>query len=90
VPFYPGAEALAAAGVHSTIFPETVAAYGARVFRSPSPASDLLFDPETGGGLLAAVPAGSAAGLVAEIRAQGLPAAEIGRIAAGVPGIAVA
>ena len=41
---------------------------------------ELLFDPQTSGGLLAAIPAGEAAALVSELRELGLPAAEIGTI----------
>lgn len=43
---------------------------------------ELLFDPQTSGGLLAAVPAGEAAALVSELRELGLPAAEIGAVTA--------
>lgn len=39
---------------------------------------ELLFDPQTSGGLLAAVPAEEAEPLVEELQALGLPAAEIG------------
>lgn len=41
---------------------------------------ELLFDPQTSGGLLAAVPAEEAEPLVEELQALGLPAAEIGVI----------
>ena len=49
-----------------------------------------MFDPQTAGGLLAAVPADAAAALVAEVRAAGLPTATvIGHVQAGAPGIAL-
>lgn len=46
----------------------------------PFEGEELLFDPQTSGGLLAAVPAQEAEALVAALRAKGLPAAEIGMI----------
>lgn len=46
----------------------------------PFEAEELLFDPQTSGGLLAAVPELEAAAVVAELRAQGLPAAAIGSV----------
>ena len=76
VPLLPGALALAERGVRSTIFPQNRAILpgapqGAR--------ADLLFDPQTGGGLLAAV-AGDGAGELRALRDAGYDAAIIGRI----------
>jgi selenide,water dikinase len=48
---------------------------------------DLLFDPQTCGGLLAAVAPPEAAGLVAALRAAGHDAALIGQMRAGPPAI---
>lgn len=89
LPVLPGAEALAAAGVQSSIYPQNraaapVAGLAKAEARDPSRVA-LLFDPQTCGGLLAAVPAGVANALVAELRSHGLPAAVIGRIVAGQP-----
>jgi selenide,water dikinase len=42
----------------------------------------LASDAQTSGGLLLAVPAGGAAELVADLRGQGLPAAEVGELLA--------
>lgn len=41
---------------------------------------EILFDPQTSGGLLVSVPAQSAEGIVQTMRARGIPAAVIGRI----------
>jgi len=47
---------------------------------------DIIFDPQTSGGLLAAVDGGEAAGVLAELRGAGIQAAIIGE-AGGEPGI---
>ncbi|HEY2861020.1 MAG TPA: selenide, water dikinase SelD [Terracidiphilus sp.] len=47
----------------------------------------LLYDPQTAGGLLIAVPPRHADSLVAELRAAGYPAAKVGSVAAGDPKI---
>ncbi|ROU01214.1 selenide, water dikinase SelD [Histidinibacterium lentulum] len=75
LPLLEGAEALAGRGLRSTLYPENRAAVPGL---PESPRSDLLFDPQTCGGLLAAVPGGGA-----------LPrgAVEIGRITEGPPRI---
>ncbi len=53
-------------------------------------AEELLFDPQTSGGLLVALPASHAAAYLAALRATGHRAAEIGEILAGPAGIAIA
>jgi len=84
LPLMAGAEALAASGVRSTLWAanrggagEVRGAVGAR--------ADLVFDPQTGGGLLAAVAAGAAPALLAALRAAGHDAALIGEVWAGPP-----
>jgi selenide,water dikinase len=47
----------------------------------------LLYDPQTSGGLLISVGAEGAEDLLASLRTAGLPAAKIGRVIAGKPGI---
>jgi selenide,water dikinase len=56
---------------------------------SESPRAALLFDPQTAGGLLAAVPQDRAAALIVALHAQGEDAAIIGRIEAGAPRLTV-
>ena len=77
VPVFSGAEDLAAAGVRSTIWEANRAAVSAEVPNSPR--ADLLFDPQTAGGLLAAIPADQADETTHALRAQGHQAAVIGR-----------
>jgi selenide,water dikinase len=75
VPVMSGAEEMARAGVRSTLFAEN---------RSLVPAlpedgkAALLFDPQTAGGLLAAVAPSQADDLLSRLRAAGYPAARIG------------
>ena len=86
VPVLAGAEALAAAGVRSSIWKAN--RRSARVHGLPGTArADLLFDPQTAGGLLAAVPASESARLLAALAAAGETASVIGRIEDGDPEI---
>lgn len=88
LPCLPGAVALAGQGVASSIAPANRAAVLGRVTGAPGPVTPLLYDPQTGGGLLAAVPAEAAQGLIARLRASDPEAAVIGRVLAGPPMIA--
>ncbi|MGI9391770.1 MAG: selenide, water dikinase SelD [Boseongicola sp.] len=54
VPFYPGAVRLSGQGVESSLFSANLAAHTIELPDDPSTA--LLFDPQTAGGLLAAIP----------------------------------
>lgn len=85
VPLLPGAAALTAAGAGSSLAPANRAAVLGRVGGRDLTGLGLLFDPQTCGGLLAAVPESLAAGLVAALRAAGDPAVAIGRVVAGAP-----
>lgn len=76
VPFLPGAEALARAGIRSSLFAENRAILPDL---RDDPRIDLLFDPQTAGGLLAAV-SGDADAVLADLTAAGYEAACIGRV----------
>ncbi len=88
VPLMAGAAALAAAGVRSTLYAQNVA--GVPDIALPDdPRVPLLFDPQTAGGLLAAVDADAADALLAALVAAGYNAAKIGALADGPPAITV-
>lgn len=80
VPTMTGAVELAEMGVRSTLFDEN------RAIAPNLPTggkADLLFDPQTAGGLLAAVPQSVAAQVLTQLRAAGCPASQIGVLADG-------
>jgi len=87
IPLLDGALALAQAGQRSTLFDDNAALAAQMTLPSGDARADLLFDPQTSGGLLAAVAPETAAGLVARLRDQGYGAAQIGTLAAGAPHI---
>lgn len=89
VPLMAGAVELAAAGMGSSLQPANLAAVSWRM-TAPQDARVALFtDPQTCGGLLAAVPAEQAERLVAALRASGHQAARIGEIVAGPPHLTI-
>ena len=90
IPVLPGAVALAAAGQASSLAPANRAATAGRVTAPDDPRTALLWDPQTCGGFLAAVPADAATPLVAALRALGEDAACIGQVTAGAAHITVA
>ncbi|MFY0691613.1 MAG: selenide, water dikinase SelD [Paracoccaceae bacterium] len=77
IPVMSGAIEMAQNGIRSSLFAQN---------RSVIPElpdggkADLLFDPQTAGGLLAAVPQDRASDLVEQLRSEGYPAARIGRL----------
>jgi selenide,water dikinase len=80
LPLLPGAGALLARGDRSTFHPENAKARRAlRIDPSAQahPALDILFDPQTSGGLLFAVPAERAEAALADLRAAGGGAAAL-------------
>jgi len=97
LPLLPGAAELAAAGHASTIAEQNramtdwkvldLSGTGLRKSGPDSPRRALLDDPQTGGPLLAAVPAALAADLLAALRAGGDTATIIGHVIEGSPRI---
>ncbi len=82
LPVLAGAEGLAAAGHASSLAAETRAALGAELALPDTPRAGLLVDPQTAGGLLAAVPMDHASALVTALRDAGYDAAMIGVVTA--------
>jgi selenide,water dikinase len=89
IPLLPGAATLAEAGEASSLAPENRAALDGLIEAPDDPRLPLLWDPQTAGGLLAAVPAETAPTLLATLAAAGEHAALIGRIESGPPHITV-
>lgn len=85
VPLYDGAEALAEAGIRSTAWPANQAA--APVTGASGARGALLHDPQTAGGLLAAVAPDQAEALLSDLRALGHEAAIIGTLTEGPAGV---
>jgi selenide, water dikinase len=80
LPALPGALSLLGRGVRSTAHPENAKARRAMWLEPAAarhPALDLLFDPQTSGGLLLGIPAERSAALLAAVRAAGDPAAAV-------------
>lgn len=93
LPLLDGAAALTGQGVASTLLPENLRA-GDAAEALPAvraePAYALCFDPQTSGGLLAAVPAPRAEACLAALRAAGCDSAAIvGRVTGATPGRAL-
>jgi selenide,water dikinase len=84
-PFMPGARALSARGIRSSLFPANRSGAGV-VLGTSGAAADVLFDPQTAGGLLAAVPQ---AVCLEKLCDAGYQAAIIGRMVAGDPMIRI-
>lgn len=83
IPLLAGALELAAAGVASSLAPSNRGATVGRVSGAETPRKALLYDPQTGGGLLAVVAADQAAAVLANLQAAGVQAAIIGQITEG-------
>jgi selenide,water dikinase len=89
VPFLPGAAELAAAGHVSGGTRANEAALREHVQLEaglPPVVATLLYDAQTSGGLLLAVPGAALAGLVADLRGRGVEPALAGRVLAGPAG----
>ncbi len=93
LPFYPGALEMYEKGETTGSNKPNRAMVergGLRIEVSLSRAEEeLLFDPQTSGGLLISLPADQAASLEEKLRAAGIAAARIGEVAAGESGIRV-
>jgi len=88
VPLMQGALDLATSGMRSSLFKDNRSGAGP-VFGAVGPKGDLLFDPQTAGGLLAAVDASQAHDMLLALQAAGYPAAIIGKIQTGDGAITV-
>ena len=84
VPLLDGALELASAGTRSTLHPANREA-AARMRLPGGPRAELLFDPQTAGGLLAAIPAQAAEARLAELRRAGYRAQIVGEVTSGAP-----
>ena len=78
VPIYEGARALSEQGIHSSLLAANVA--DAPLTGLPDP---LLHDPQTAGGLLAALPRAAAEAAVTALRAEGCEGYIIGELSSG-------
>ncbi len=78
IPVLPGADELTLAGVRSSLYADNRALYGDKAPQNPR--FHLLFDPQTQGGLLFAMPVKQALHCVALLNAVGYPAAIIGQV----------
>ena len=83
LPIHIGAEALSAAGHRSSLYPANRASVIGIVQAPDTPLGRLVFDPQTAGGLLAAIPEDRAEAAVAAIKAAGDTAWIIGRMTQG-------
>lgn len=86
MPVLAGAEQLSAEQIRSSLW-RTNARLDTRINRPVCALSDLIHDPQTGGGLLAAVSAASVSDLKVAFEAAGEPFFVIGAIIAGAPGL---
>lgn len=81
VPILPGALEMFEAGVASSLQPGNRRAAAGAFGPDAANAPDILFDPQTAGGLLVGVSPGSVADCLEELRAAGMPdASEIGEV----------
>ena len=78
IPLLEGAASLAAQGIRSSIWAANRTAV--KLTLGDTPTEILLFDPQTAGGLLAAIPASKAESTLTRLKNIGIPAAQIGEI----------
>ena len=89
LPCLEGAISLLDAGHRSTLHGQNKAAVRLAANAPTSGAINILFDPQTSGGLLAALPASDAAMVVALLQKDGIPAAIVGQFDDTTPGLRV-
>ena len=82
VPLLPGALELSELGIRSTLYDENAEGFGPL-----DPLRALMVDPQTGGGLLAAIKGGTA--VVTALKAAGYEAAVVGRLKEGSGDVAI-
>ncbi|MBF9051490.1 selenide, water dikinase SelD [Roseobacter sp. HKCCD9010] len=87
LPVLPGAEALITGGLRASLHDENEAALAGQTTGGTGPRRALIFDPQTSGGFLAALPSDQAEHAVAQIRTLGHDAAIIGQFRTGAPEI---
>ena len=87
IPFLQGALDMAQQGIRSTLYPQNRAALLGKVTGATGPRADLLFDPQTAGGLLAAVPAAKAEELLSDLQGLDFDTAQIGVLTKSTPHI---
>ncbi|SMX44944.1 selenide, water dikinase SelD [Actibacterium lipolyticum] len=86
VPFMQGALELAQSGIRSTLYPDNAVMQAQMAgFDEGDPRCALLLDPQTAGGLLAAVPPEHVDATLAELSAKGVTAVRIGVLGEGPP-----
>ncbi|MGH1357032.1 MAG: selenide, water dikinase SelD [Thalassovita sp.] len=81
IPTYSGAIKMSESGIKSTLYDENLTS--SPILNATGAKAALLHDPQTAGGLLAAVPSDQAERILTELRSNNIPAARIGRIIAG-------
>ncbi len=86
IPLMTGAGELSSRGVRSTLWMDNRAGAGA-VFGASGVRGDMLFDPQTCGGLLATIADDKAEAVLSRLRTAGYAAAMVGRMVEGPPTI---
>ena len=89
LPCLKGAMTLLEQGHRSTLHGQNKMAVRLAGDAPRDPGMDILFDPQTSGGLLAALPASDAVSVVEQLHTDGVPAAIVGRFDDTTPGLRV-
>ena len=88
IDFFSGAVELARSRVRSHLYESNAASIPASR-PAKDPRAELMFDPQTAGGMLASVPSEQAASVVEQLTAAGYTASVIGEILEGAPSIKI-